>query len=61
MKEIKRQVQRMDVQLTTEFQQLLKGFETAVHERALAQAEVAALRKANERQVRKRAKRRTVI
>jgi HAMP domain-containing protein len=61
MKDIKRQVQYMNVQPTIEFQQLLKGFETAVHERALAQAEVGALRKANERQVRKRAKRRTII
>lgn len=61
MKEIKRQVKYMDVQPTTEFQQLLKGFEIVVHKLAITEAELAIARKANERQTRKRAKRRTVI
>jgi hypothetical protein len=45
----------------TAFQQLLKGFEVAVHERAILQAEVAALRAENNHQKRKRAQRRTIV
>ena len=43
------------------FTQLLKGFETVVHERAILQAENAALRTENQRQKRKRAQRRRTI
>ena len=43
------------------FNQLLKGFEVAVHERAILMAEVKELRAANKRQTRQRNQRRTTI
>ena len=43
------------------FNQLLKGFEVAVHERAILTAEVKELRAANKRQTRQRNQRRTTI
>ena len=43
------------------FTQLLKGFETAVHERAILQAENATLRTEKQRQKRKRAQRRQTV
>ena len=43
------------------FTQLLKGFETAVHERAILLAENAVLRTENQRQKRKRAQRRRTV
>jgi hypothetical protein len=43
------------------FTQLLKGFETAIHERAILQAENAILRTENQRQKRKRAQRRRTV
>ena len=43
------------------FTQLLKGFETAVHERAILLAENAVLRTENQRQKRKRAQRRQTV
>ena len=43
------------------FTQLLKGFETAVHERAILLAENAVLRTENQRQNRKRAQRRQTV
>ena len=43
------------------FNQVLKGFETAVHDRAILLAENATLRAENQRQKRKRAQRRTTI
>jgi hypothetical protein len=43
------------------FQQLLKGFETVVHEKALLMAEVAALRAENQHQKQKRARQKGYI
>lgn len=43
------------------FQQLLKGFKTAVHEKALLMAEVAALRAENKHQKQKRARQKGYI
>jgi hypothetical protein len=61
MKDMKRQVKHMDIEPTTEFGQVLKGYELAIYRLALSEARVAALEAANARQVRKRAKRRSVI
>ena len=43
------------------FNQLLKGFETVVHERAILLVENATLRTENQRQKRKRAQRRRIV
>jgi DDE superfamily endonuclease len=70
--EVKRQAQHIQEQrrirtntsnspTDSAFKQLLKGFEIAVHERALFQAEAAALREANQKQQRKRKQRRTRV
>lgn len=72
IKEIRRQGQHIQAQhrirtatskspSDSAFQQLLKGFEVVVHERAILQVENAALRVENQRQKRKRAVRRTRI
>jgi hypothetical protein len=72
LKEIKRQGKHIQEQRRlrtitsrspsdTAFNKLLKGFEVAVHQRALLEAEVVALRAKNNHQKRKRAQRRTVV
>jgi hypothetical protein len=58
---MKRQVKHMDIAPSTEFGQLLKGYELTVYKLALSEARVAALEAANKRQIRKRVKRRTII
>ena len=57
LKEMKRQVGYMQVQPSTEFPQPSKGFKAAI----IAQAQLAAALKENERQKQKCAKRRTII
>jgi hypothetical protein len=61
MKEMKRHIKHMDIPPSTEFQQLLKGYEVAVYKLALSEAKTAALEAANQRQQRKRSKRRSII